>query len=57
MSATVNSDAISANKYLQDEESREVKHELINGRVSAMAGASKTMSVFPEIFLRLLIIT
>lgn len=32
---------ISAEKYLQDESSSDVKHELIDGQVYAMAGASK----------------
>ena len=41
MSAVINTNTISTKKYLQDEINREVKHELIAGRVYAMAGASK----------------
>ena len=41
MSAVINTHTISIKKYLQDEINREVKHELIAGRICAMAGASK----------------
>lgn len=41
MSAVINTNTISTKKYLQDEINREVKHELIAGRIYAMAEASK----------------
>ena len=41
MSAVINKDAISAKKYLQNELSSNIKHELIAGQIEAMAGASK----------------
>ena len=41
MSAVKNKDAISAKKYLQNEISSDIKHELIAGQIEAMAGASK----------------
>jgi len=41
MSSVINNNSVSTNKYLQDELCREVKHELIDGRVYVMAGASK----------------
>ena len=41
MSAAKNSNPISIKEYLQHEMKSEVKHELIDGRIYAMAGASK----------------
>ncbi len=41
MLARKENDLISAEDYLQSELTREIKHELINGDVLAMAGASK----------------
>lgn len=41
MSAVIGTNTISTKKYLQDEINREVKHELVAGRIYAMAGASK----------------
>ncbi len=41
MSAVINKNPVSTKKYLQDEINNTVKHELIAGRVYAMAGASK----------------
>jgi len=41
MSAVIKSDAISAKEYLQAELNHKIKHELIEGRAYAMAGASK----------------
>jgi len=41
MLASKENDLISAEDYLQSELTREIKHELINGNVLAMAGASK----------------
>ena len=41
MPAVISSDSVSTKKYLQDELNSEVKHELIEGHVYAMAGASK----------------
>ncbi len=41
MSAVIKSDSISIKDYLQSELNSELKHELIEGNVVAMAGASK----------------
>jgi len=40
MSSVIRNSAISIEEYLKDEMTREVKHELIDGQIYAMAGAS-----------------
>ncbi len=40
MSSVIKNNTISIEEYLEDEMSREVKHELIDGQIHAMAGAS-----------------
>ena len=40
MSSVIKNNVISSDEYLKDEIAREVKHELIDGQIYAMAGAS-----------------
>ena len=40
MSSAIQNKPISIDEYLKDEMNREVKHELIDGQIYAMAGAS-----------------
>ena len=40
MSSVIQTTAISAEQYLKEELNRDVKHELIDGQIYAMAGAS-----------------